>query len=345
MMRFDFFKYIFLLFVLLLVFSCKHKIKEKGTIDRLVKVNPETKINKKINIKISRYDKALFSLDQNNIMPGINAIKQEFNIFLNADFSDPVKMIQLKSFINDPMIIRINKETQTKFPDLIFVEKNLSNAFTYFNYYFPEKKIPKVYSYVNFLNDSQPIVFTDSIMIIELDMYIGKSCSFYSMAGFPVYKTNRYSKEYIAADCMREIGKSLNVFNRNDLTFLNQIIAEGKVLFFEDAMLPESSDSIKIGFTSQQLDWCKKNEENLWKLFIGQKLLYKSEPNLISKFLNDAPFTPGFSHETPGRLGCWVGWQIVRDYMSKNEKVTISELMRETDAQKILKLSNYRPRK
>ena len=84
-MRFDFFKYIFLLFVLLFVFSCKHKTKEKGTIDRLVKVNPENKTNKKINIKISRYDKALFSLDQNNIMPGINAIKQEFNIFLNAD--------------------------------------------------------------------------------------------------------------------------------------------------------------------------------------------------------------------------------------------------------------------
>ncbi len=299
----------------------------------------------KITIQIARYEKALFGLDPNDPAKGLKSIQKEFFIFLNSNLNDPVNILQIKNFINDPMLIRINKETQEKFPDLTFIEKQLSDAFSNFHHYFPDKKIPKVYSYINFLNDKQPIIYSDSVLIIELDMYLGKNSSFYPMANIPAYVTNRCSKEYMVADCMKEIGRTMSVNNSNDLTFLNQIIATGKILFFLDAMLPETPDSIKIGYTPKQIEWCMKNEENIWKFFIDQKLLYQTEPSVISKFLNDAPFTPGLSHESPGRMGCWIGWQIVRDFMQKNEQITIAELLKETDAQKILKLSRYKPKK
>jgi uncharacterized protein YjaZ len=39
----------------------------------------------------------------------------------------------------------------------------------------------------------------------------------------------------------------------------------------------------------------------------------------------------------------WVGWQIVKSYMKSNKEVTLSDLMNEIDAQKILSKSKYRP--
>ena len=66
----------------------------------------------------------------------------------------------------------------------------------------------------------------------------------------------------------------------------------------------------------------------------------------IQKYLTDAPFTPGLGdhNESAPKLGIWIGWQIVKKYMDKNPDVTLQQLMKETDAQKILHASRYKPK-
>ena len=64
---------------------------------------------------------------------------------------------------------------------------------------------------------------------------------------------------------------------------------------------------------------------------------------VVSKFTGEGPFTTGFVKESPARTGVWIGWNIVKKYMDKNANISLDQLMHETDAQKILSLSKYKP--
>nr|MBA3898864.1 hypothetical protein [Bacteroidota bacterium] len=159
----------------------------------------------------------------------------------------------------------------------------------------------------------------------------------------PQYRSNLMGKDYIISDAMKGWVSSEFDFNPIEADFITQIVHYGKIQYVLDALLPETPDSIKIGFTSQQMDWAKNNEVNVWAHFIDQKLLFSSNSRDIMKFINEGPFSPGFHKESPARIGVWVGWQIVKAYMDRQPEVDLEKLL-ETDAKTILKESKYKPK-
>ena len=131
--------------------------------------------------------------------------------------------------------------------------------------------------------------------------------------------------------------------NKND--FLSQIIYMGKILYLTDDLLPEVQDTLKIRYTAPQMEYCMENEFNIWSYFAAQKIIYTTNQAEIIKFTSEGPFTSALSKQSPPRIGYWVGWRIVRQYMKNNPKVSLEQLMKETDAQQILAKSKYKPRK
>ena len=107
--------------------------------------------------------------------------------------------------------------------------------------------------------------------------------------------------------------------------------------------MPKASNTVKISYTETQLQWCDNNEEQVWFYFIDNNLLYSKEPTEIIKYMGEAPFIQGFPEGSPGRIGHWLGWQIVKAYMEKNPTVSIEKLMLNDNAQKILNESKYKP--
>ena len=124
---------------------------------------------------------------------------------------------------------------------------------------------------------------------------------------------------------------------------LTEMIHQGKLLYLLDALLPLEEDEIKMNYTKDQLIWCDRNEKQVWFYFIDNDLLYSKETKEIIKFMGESPFIQGFPEGSPGRIGHWIGWQIVKAYMKKNKEVTLLELTQEKNAQKILELSKYKP--
>ena len=121
------------------------------------------------------------------------------------------------------------------------------------------------------------------------------------------------------------------------------MIHQGKLMYFVDAMLPEMHDSLKIGYTKLQLDWCKKNEAQMWSQLIEYKMLYSNKRMDIIRYINASPTTSGFPLESPGRTGVWIGWQVVRQYMKKFPEKTLADLMQNSNYQQILNDSKYFP--
>jgi uncharacterized protein YjaZ len=48
-------------------------------------------------------------------------------------------------------------------------------------------------------------------------------------------------------------------------------------------------------------------------------------------------------NESPGQVGAWIGWQIVRSY-AKNNDVPVAKLL-EINAKELFKKSKYKPNK
>ena len=80
--------------------------------------------------------------------------------------------------------------------------------------------------------------------------------------------------------------------------------------------------------------------------FIENELLFSTNPKLPLRFIVPAPFSKfnlSIDNDSPGMIGRWMGWQMVRSYMDKNP-VSVSQLLSKS-ADEIYKNANYKPKK
>jgi len=76
-------------------------------------------------------------------------------------------------------------------------------------------------------------------------------------------------------------------------------------------------------------------------------LLFSTDAKLPNRFINPAPFSKFYleqiDNDSPGRVGRYIGWQIVKSYAEKND-VSLVELLN-TPAQTIFNNAKYKPNK
>jgi hypothetical protein len=320
--------------LLVLVCSCRHRSTEIDLKD--ISIKP---------VAIHRYEKALFTIPPDNLKNELPAIATEFNIFLGDQYLEPANLLRLQSFISDTSMQALFRATRRIYPDLSQLSSELNLSFRYYKYYFPEKATPEVFTYISGLDIDNPIRYSDKGIVISLDLFLGKNEPIYAKSGLPRYKIDRLASGYITPLCMEEIGRSFVNINEEHQSLLDLMVAEGKVLYFADITLPKTRDALKIGYSPVQLDWCVNNEARIWAFLVENNLLFTTDPEAVCKLMTDGPFTSGFGQESPGRIGAWVGWQIVKNYMQRNSDEPVGKMMQEKDAQKILEGSRYKPRK
>ena len=186
-------------------------------------------------------------------------------------------------------------------------------------------------------------IYADSIVLIPLEMYLGKTHRFYE---FPDYQKQSLESSQILPDLAGSFAKT-KIRPSKDKTLLSLMIQAGKELYVKDLLLPEYSDADKIGYTSDQINFCLENESFMWAFFIEQNLLYSNDAKLANRFINPAPFSKFYleiDNETPGRIGTWLGWQIVKSYARNNPDIKIQQLLN-SDAETIFTKSKYKPNK
>lgn len=248
----------------------------------------------------------------------------------------------VKQFQTDTMILNIRKSAKQEFADFSKIENGLKNAFRYFQFHFPEHELPVIYTYISGFNQS--VVTADKIIGISLDKYLGRDYEYYQyLNSTPSYKILNMHKGKIVSDVAYAWGVTEFDDTGKITNLLDNMIYQGKLMYFVDALLPDEHDSIKIGYTKKQLEWCKMNEAKMWSTLIENKMLYSTNRMDIVRYTNPAPTTSGFPIESPGRTGVWIGWQIVRQYMKKHPEITLEQLMKNSDFQKILNDSKYFP--
>ncbi len=330
-------KYLLIFFTISILFlsSCTNSGKKSFS------VNPSDLPS--VELKIHRYGKALFELDTSNLQEGLKSIQNEFRLFLGADLNDPANVQQIYDFVSDTQLISIYKQTMEVYPNLDETEGQLSDAFSRYLYFFPEKKLPSVYTYISDLYYEKPVMQTDKALVVALDVYLGSTFPLYQQLGLPFYKVRCMEPANLPVDVMKTLYFNEIASAYKQRTLLDRMIEGGKLMIYLDAVLPDTPDSLKICYTGEKLEWAQKNEENVWAFLVGNKLLYSTDYKTQVKLIQDGPFTTGFSSQSPSRLGVFIGWQIVKSYASRHPEVTLKQLLQMTDSQKILQESGYKP--
>jgi len=120
------------------------------------------------------------------------------------------------------------------------------------------------------------------------------------------------------------------------------MIDHGKSYYLLSKLLPCTSENILIGYTEEEWKESFENDAIIWANFVENKLLYETNHQMKQKFLGERPNVYEIGEKCPGRIGRWLGWQIVKSYVDQTG-VSVQGLMNETDANKLFSASKYKP--
>jgi len=320
----------------------------------------------KINLEVKRFDRDFFAIDSNHAKEGLEKLLPAYPSFLPiftghvlglGNFADTNTLLYTgtKRFLS--LNQRVFDTAQIVFKSTTDLKEALVTGFQHVKYYFPGYQLPvNIYTTVGPMdalapmsnNEPSPNYMGTDFLAIGLQFYLGKDYSIYNdpdyAAGIvPQFRSRRFSKEYIASDVFRLVLDDLFPDNSSRLPLIEKFVEKGKRVAVLKMILPSAPDSIITGYTNDQLNWCEENERSILNFFTQQNLLYEIDPSLTQNYINDGPFTQGMPQESPGNIGLFLGWQIVKAYMKKHPETTPAQLMK-LPAKEIFNASTYKPR-
>jgi hypothetical protein len=319
--------------------------------------------NIKVDFSVIRFEKDFFAVDTNNIDAGLTQLEAKepafFKDFLGNILGVDKDMMQsgaatgaIKSFIRSykPLYDSAN----IVFGDFAPRIKEIKKVLQFAKHYFPNYKLPlKLITFIGPMDASyktsygvQGDILTADAVGIGLQLHMGKNFSFYqSKEGqtlYPEYISKQFEPDNIAVDVSKNVVDDLFPEKLEEKTLIQQMVEKGKRLYALKKLCPHTEEYQLIGYTPQQLKESYDHEKYIWDLFVQNNLLQTIDENIIKNYIGTSPKTQELGDASPGNIGSFAGWQIVKKYMEKNPGKTLQQLMI-MDADIILQEAKYKP--
>jgi gliding motility-associated lipoprotein GldB len=304
--------------------SCNQKSKTEEAVEEIP-----------VSLSVNRFDQAFFDTKPENIA----ALRTNYPFFFPENTPDSYYSEKLKN----ADWRALHTEVEKQFGDFEVQTTELTEVFQHIKFYFPTIEIPKVYTVIADMDANSKVIYAKNKLIIALELYLGKDHMFYD--SFPAYLRQNFQPEQIMPDVVSSFAFGI-IKPPTDTSFLALMVQSGKELYLKDVLIPTFSDEAKIGYTKEQIDWSNANETEIWRRFIEDQLLFSTDSKLASRFINPAPFSKFYleiDNETPGRLGQYIGWQIVKSFVQNNPEVTLNDMLA-MDAKELFEKSKYKPK-
>ncbi|MBC7903728.1 MAG: hypothetical protein H7Y27_09905 [Gemmatimonadaceae bacterium] len=308
----------------------------------------------KVDATINRFDKDFFSMDTSKIEASMDALETRYSYFVR-DFVQFIVLGSAPDSVVSPAVragqyFAVTKplydSIRGRFENLSGLTKDFEDGFKHVKYYFPAYKLPKIVTYSGLIGDPS-VGLTKETLIIGLQMFAGRDFGPYNTLEaqqvFPLYISRRFEPEYILPNSFQNIAMDIYPLNFEGKSLVDQMVEKGKQWYLLDKFLPKVHDTLKTGYAGRQLTWVENNEGVVWNFLLKNTDLYTTDQNTVQSYLGEAPKTEGMPDDSPGNIGQWIGWQIVKAFAEKNEGLSPEQIM-QTDARKIFEGSKYKPR-
>lgn len=294
-------------------------------------------------VNIERLDRELFNLQSpEEILKFLNrypGMKQEF---LGSALypSDSILAIELYKRIMNPYLDTLYTNTEAYFGDMDLLRGEFAQAFAYLKHYYPNFQAPRIQAMVTGFGSSEMYV-SDSLIVIGLDFYLGPQGK-YRPPDIPGYILERYQQAYIVPATMLLYADSHIKEDRKDNTMLADMIYYGKKYEFAKQMMPCTPDSLIVWYSGDKLANVEENKDLLWFHFVNNELLFETNHLEKQKYMDERPFVPEIGDQCPGRIGAWIGWDMLRSYKQEFPDKTLQEILEQPNAQALFNASKYR---
>ena len=317
--------WILIVFYFLLFISCRNEDRTEAEIAKI-----------DMDAHIERFDKLFAEATPADL----EKLKADYSFLFSKDYNDAYYVSKME----DTLMHALAEQVEEKITDFPLLETEIEELFRHLKYYFPRFQKPRVITAISYVDYRNKTLVNDSIAIISIDTYLGSEHEFYK--GISKYITEQFNESQIVVDLAESYAENY-IFQTEHRTLLDDMIYYGKQLYFKDKVIPFKTDAEKIGYSQDQLEWAMVNEFQIWQYFIERELLFSTDSKLPSRFINPAPFSKfrleQIDNESPGRIGQYIGWQIVRAYM-QNNNVSFQDMLSKSP-QEIFNNSNFKPQK
>lgn len=316
-------KHFFLLLCGIVLTSCENK-KEKE-----IKQIP-------MEFETIRFDSIFYTTPPEKLVD----LKEKYPFFFTSNISDS-KWIEIQK---DSLNQAVFKEIQKEIGDFSKQRNEIKSLFQHLKYYFPQFQPPKVFTVTSEVDYQSRVIYADSLLLIGTDNYLGENHPFYE--NFQKYIRAELKKEYIIIDVAESFANEL-VPRKQYLSFLDNMIYEGKKLYLMSLLLPKKTEADILKYSSDKWEWAVANEVQIWRYFIENELIYQTDKRLLNRFIYPAPFSKFYlelDNESPGQIGRFIGLQIVKSFVAKYPETSIIEIMT-MEPDTLFKQSLYKPKK
>lgn len=313
-----------LIILLVLFYSCDNDLKLEKEIAKL-----------SVDFTVERFDTAF----KNATAKDLPKLKNAYPFLFSKRIPDSVWVNRMSDSIQDILLTEVEKQ----YPDFKNTEADIKSLFQHLKYYDKGFKEPRVIVLTNDVDYRTKTIVNDSLVLIALDNFLGSDHEFYR--SFPKYIRQNMSPSQIIQNITEHYAETY-IFPKKRKTFIEEMIYNGKLLYFKDVMLPLTTNAEKIGYAEAQIKWAEANESPIWSYFIEKELLYSTDVKLVNRFISNAPYSKFYlelDNESPGRLGQYIGWQIVKAYADKTGK-GIMQVMQE-NPEELFRQSKFKPKK
>ena len=324
--------------LLLFCFSCGTRVNAPDVSD--IQINPN----------LIRFEHQLADIDTHHMDKEVDDLSSAYSDFTDVFFyqiiADPRSGQDLykaaRYYLTDTFMQQIVYDCAQEYDDFSGFYQDLQQALKYFHYYFPDFIIPDIYTCVT---GFQVGAFTigDGIIGCGLDFYLGENYSKYDPSLFPEYIQRTMNREHLVAKLVQALVANY-LGEVRGTTLLDYMIRNGIEIYIKEKLMPASDPAVVHEFTHDQLRWMQENEAQIWAHLLDNELLYSINYREFQKLISPSPNVPNMPPQAPGRVGNWMGYQIVHAYMERNKQATLSDLLDFASAQKILAGSKYKPR-
>ena len=329
-------KYIYLLPVLFFVSSCNKSTK-------FVDVSEI-----KVTTRISRLD---LELPKCKTLEEVSAL-----LDANPDFVDafiyygifPDKKVMAENFlllVQDPKLKQLFNQVAKEYGDVSDVKSQLHDLYKHIKYYFPKFKEPTVYMIMGGFGGFDANYMNQKTLVLGMENFLSDKLKYFPRRETtPFYMHKHYTREKILSKLSNMLGQfEFANYDKEDKTLINKMIYWGKIYYFTEHMLPKAADSLIIEYTTDEINRVELNKKETYGYFAKNDLLFNEERASETKFIAPRPITNEVGDKAPGRIGRYLGWDIVRSYMKNNSQVTIPELMSDTNHREIFRKAKYKP--
>ncbi len=317
--------------------------------------------NIEVDVDFYRFDQDFNNLDTLSFEESIVELEQKYPNFAPLFYTRILPLVSptdpndksllganVSKYINDSFAESLYDTVQLVFPNLETEKEELVTAMRYLKYYFPETGKLNVYAFISEFG-YQTFIMPDGDdkdgLGLGLDMFLGADYPYKALitknATFSDYITRSFNKEHVVKKLMDVVIDDLAGDNMGE-RLLDKMIANGRKHYILNKTLPYAPDSIKWEFTSQQMDWVRGNEVNIYVHILSEELLYETRTKKIKSLIDYSPNSKGMPPESPGRTANYIGYKIVDRFMTRT-KISLDSLTRIQDAQFILDNSKYKP--